>query len=1418
MLQLFPLSSASAVVPTSLGVPVGKTRRRSTAIFASTVGLVGATVFTLWGQPQQDQAAATATAALESSAADLLARVPLAFVENRGQWADPARFVARRGSTSAHLAVDAMTYQAVQADAGTGGARRRGVNLRFCFEGACPAVRVQGLGLRAGQLNVFRGADPSAWHTDIAAYERVAYADLWSGVDLEVFFRDGRFEYDVILAPGSELDAVVLRVEGASGPMRLCQDGSLLIDTALGEIRQPKPTTWQQRSTGERVPVDCSYRLLPGERFGFEVPALDPSSRLMIDPGLVWSTYLGGSTQDEATAVAIDVTGAVYVTGMTNSSNFPVTPGVFDTSANGDNDVFVTKLAANGSALVFSTLIGSSGIDVGTAIAIDATGAPTVAGWTSSTGFPTTAGAFDTTYNGGQDGFVARLTTGGGLVYSTFLGGTAFDNALGVAVDAAGAATVVGTTSSQNYPTTTGSFQPAYAAGILSNAFVTRLSLAGDALAWSTYLGPTAEARAVVLDANSEVTVAGWTGSASYPVTAGAYDTSYNGNRDAFATRIAANGAALVYSTFVGGTQADEAYAVGVDATGATVLAGITFSSNFPATAGAADTTYGGSVDGFAAKLTPGGAGLAWSTFVGGSIEDRAFGLALDPTGVTTVVGRTNSADFPTTADAFDTTLNSTTNGSGYDVFVTQLGASNGSLVHSTFLGGSQTDEAYGVAMNATGAATVVGLTASPNYPTTAGAFTPNNTLFNRQAIITRLQLAVVDTVPPVVTITGPVDGAVLGATSVTLSASVVDTSPTTVLSTPAGISASLSAGGGLVSGTVALALEGTNALAVSATDAATNVGGTSIHVIRDTTAPTVTVVAPAEGVVLGESPASLVIQVADATGTTVVFGTSSALLAAGGGQATGDLALVSGPNAIAVTVTDQAGNATVVVRNVVLDLTAPVVTIDTPADGACFGPGEQQIAVAATIDDLTATTVTSMPAGLAGALPPGGGVVTGTVALVEGTNTISVAATDGTSRVGSTSIAVLLDTTAPGVTVDSPANGATVRGAVDFDASATDVAPGTGIARVDLWVDNVLAASQTAPPFHVTFDTSVLADGPHSFTAVAVDGKDNQAAATVSTLVDNTVPAISITTPASTAFVSGTIPFTVVGSDPGSGLAAITMLAGGNAPTIDASTAYPNPVAADVRTGQIDTTTLLDGALLLSAQAVDAAGNETTVAITVTVDNTAPQKTIISPTDGSMVSGVVPIVVGANDPNLASLEILIDNVSIGTSPSSPFTVGFDTRNRVEGPMSITVIATDLASNASTCSITVTVDNQLMVQITPRVLNVPRKATGNHGIVQAHLEGPNVAMLLPPQAHGVELRVPGGSPVPVIPDQVSVHDSDNDGIPEVKFAFDRQAVIASIRAGIAANVIVLQPNHTDVVLTVVSDGVAIASDTVRIKP
>ena len=149
--------------------------------------------------------------------------------------------------------------------------------------------------------------------------------------------------------------------------------------------------------------------------------------------------------------------------------------------------------------------------------------------------------------------------------------------------------------------------------------------------------------------------------------------------------------------------------------------------------------------------------------------------------------------------------------------------------------------------------------------------------------------------------------------------------------------------------------------------------------------------------------------------------------------------------------------------------------------------------------------------------------------------------------------------------------------------------------------------------------------------------------------------------------------------------------------------------------------------------------------------------------------------------------------------------------------MSITVIATDLASNASTCSITVTVDNQTMVEITPGNLHIPRKATGGHATVQAHLEGPNVAMLLPPQAHGVELRVPGGSPVPVLPDQVSVHDNDNDLIPEVKFAFDRQAVIASIRAGIAANVIVLQPNHTDVLLTVVANGVAIASDTVRIK-
>ena len=444
-----------------------------------------------------------------------------------------------------------------------------------------------------------------------------------------------------------------------------------------------------------------------------------------------------------------------------------------------------------------------------------------------------------------------------------------------------------------------------------------------------------------------------------------------------------------------------------------------------------------------------------------------------------------------------------------------------------------------------------------------------------------------------------------------------------------------------------------------------------------------------------------------------------------------------------------------------------------------------------ATISDLSATTVSSTPAGVSGALPAGGGTVTGAVALAEGSNTISVWAADQAASSSSASVVVVLDTTPPTIAVESPDEGAAVRGSIDFDATATDAAPGSGVAQVELLVDGGLAASLAAAPFESTLDTTTLPDGAHSLTARATDGKGNVASASVAVLVDNTPPAILIQTPFDGAIVGGTLAFATTVSDGGSGASSVMMLAAGQAPNpTDGSDTFVPPVTAASGASAVDTTQFADGPLVLSVAAFDAAGNPASASVTVQVDNLAPDKALLAPADGAVVSGVVDLAAQASDPNLATLEIRVDGIPVGsTSASTTLTVPFDTTTRLDGPMTISVLATDTAGNTSTCTATVTVDNIASADCSlhPETLNLKSKGKGKH--VTLEVEGSTLELLLPTEDHAWELRVPGGSPVPStagFPGDDSLKDEDGDGLDELTLKFDRQLMIASIEAGIAA--------------------------------
>ncbi|GBC85042.1 hypothetical protein HRbin11_01483 [bacterium HR11] len=409
------------------------------------------------------------------------------------------------------------------------------------------------------------------------------------------------------------------------------------------------------------------------------VAKLNPAGQGNAD--LAYATFLGGIGVDQGWGIAVDGVGAAYVVGYTESSDFPTTPGAYDTSHNGGGDVFVVKLNASGSGLAYATFLGGALYDEGRSLAVDGNGAAYVTGLTGSSGFPTTPGAYDTSHNGNMDVFVVKLNPAGqgnaDLAYATFLGGSSWDEGWGIAVDGVGAAYVTGLTGSSDFPTTPGAYDTSPNGG--DDVFVVKLNPAGQGnadLAYATFLGGSSgdEGLGLAVDGSGAAYVTGLTGSSDFPTTPGAYDTTFNGLTDVFVVKLNPAGqgnADLAYATFLGGSSGDEGHGIAVDGNGAAYVTGLTGSSGFPTTPGAYDTTFNGLTDVFVVKLNPAGQGnadLAYATFLGGGANDQGYGIAVDGNGAAYVTGPTGSSDFPTTPGAYDTSPNGS-----WDAFVVKL-------------------------------------------------------------------------------------------------------------------------------------------------------------------------------------------------------------------------------------------------------------------------------------------------------------------------------------------------------------------------------------------------------------------------------------------------------------------------------------------------------------------------------------------------------------------------------------------------------------------------------------------------------------------------------------------------------------------------------------------------------------------------
>jgi len=681
-------------------------------------------------------------AAAEARLSQSYGRLPLHFEANQGQTHQDVRFLARGPGYSLYLtAGEAVLVLAkpnpdakrdLRSTPERPGAQPRGtpVVVRMSLVGAASKPLVSGLDELPGKANYLIGK-PAKWRTNVPTYAKVHYREVYPGIDLVYYGNQRQLEYDFVVSPGANPERIVLGFQGAER-LEINAEGELVLHATGEVIRQRAPVIYQVID-GVRTNIEGRYVLKDAHRVGFQVAAYDPSRPLVIDPTLVYATYLGGSGWDYGVGIAVDAAGSAYVTGSTSSTDFP-TANPLQAAKAGFQNAFVTKLNPTGSALVYSTYLGGSGADVGVGIAVDAAGAAYVTGQTSSTDFPT-VNPLQAAYGGGSDAFVSKLdAAGSALLYSTYLGGSGSDSGYGIAVDTLGNAYVTGETRSTDLPTTPGAIQTTYGGSCVNcvgDAFVTKLDATGSALVYSTYLGGSSgdEGFGIAVDAAGSAYVTGGTGSADFPTTAGAFQTTYGGG-DAFVTKLNATGTALVYSTYLGGSRGDGGFGIAVDAAGSAYVTGATTSIDFP-TANPLQAAYGGGgiyggADAFVTKLNATGTALVYSTYLGGSGNDYGSGIAVDAAGSAYVTGATNSTDFPTanpSQAAYGGGVPEGGGNYGSDAFVSKLDATGSALLYSTYLGGSDNEYGRGIAVDTAGAAYVTGFTKSTDF--TAGCTAP---------------------------------------------------------------------------------------------------------------------------------------------------------------------------------------------------------------------------------------------------------------------------------------------------------------------------------------------------------------------------------------------------------------------------------------------------------------------------------------------------------------------------------------------------------------------------------------------------------------------------------------------------------------------------------------------------------------------
>ena len=653
----------------------------------------------------------------------------LSYIENRGQWPTEARYLMQTPGLNYWIHNDGITYDAYRVNPAAQ-TQVEGEVVKMKFLGAGNRAQAVGMGPLPGTFNYLLGNDPAAWATNVRRFSAMAIGRLYEKVQAIFYLDEGKPRYDLIVGAGGDPSVVKIAYEG-SGNVTVNRAGEAVYQTSVGiNIHQGGLFAYQMVGDVKQQ-VACSFRQNDDGTLGFQLGSYDRTKPLVIDP-LLYSTYIATSEMETPWDIKTDAAGNAYITGMTQSTTYPTSVGAYSAVyGGGSRDAFVTKISAAGDTLLYSTFIGASGQDIAYGIEVDGGGNAYITGTTSSTNFPTTGGAYQTTPpTSGTHGFVVKLNANGTApAYSTYLlSATPSD----IALDQFGNAYITGSCTAA-FANTTGFWKPTYGGGA-TDAFALKLETAGGTRAYATFIGGTGNDRgvAIALDASNNAYITGTTDSSSFPSAAGAYRNTVSGARDVFVTKLNGAGTGMEFSTLIGGTANDMVEDIAVDINGSAYVTGSTVSLNYPTSQKSfqdnqagndPNNTYG---DAFVTKFNPTGTAIAYSTYLGGVTGDGGTGIYVDRRGYAYITGFTGSVNFPVRIGDYDSEFETTgedpINYQG-DAFYTKLTQDGSGLLYSTFLGGEEADTATAIIVSKMGDIFVTGHTRSTAYPTTEGAY-----------------------------------------------------------------------------------------------------------------------------------------------------------------------------------------------------------------------------------------------------------------------------------------------------------------------------------------------------------------------------------------------------------------------------------------------------------------------------------------------------------------------------------------------------------------------------------------------------------------------------------------------------------------------------------------------------------------------